>query len=89
MVYRITSPVRAVVQADNGSKLTELPTGSVLVLTNLEGDSNGMIEATSNDRSVLIFLNDLEDKSEPMNIKVPSATVRISPAGEVTDHNQV
>jgi hypothetical protein len=78
-VYRINNAVRAVVSAESGLRLTELPAGSVFFPMTLEPDANGMVEGTSNDRSVLIFLNDLTEKSELMNIRIPPATVRIVP----------
>ena len=78
-VYRINNAVRAVVAAESGLRLTELPAGSVFFPTTLEPDANGMIEGTSNDRSVLIFLNDLTEKSKLMNVRIPPATVRIVP----------
>lgn len=77
-VYRITNVVRAVLLTDSGSQLTELPAGSLFSLSNTEPNSNGMVEGTSNERSVMIFLNDLEERSEVMNVRVPSAGVRIS-----------
>ena len=77
-VYRITSAVRAVLLTDNGSQLTELPAGSLFSLSNTEPNAKGMVEGTSNERSVMIFLNDLEGRSEVMNVRVPSAGVRIS-----------
>ena len=58
-VYRIKNAVRAVVSAESGYRLTELPAGSVFFPTSLEPDANGMIEGTSNDEGVLIFLKDL------------------------------
>jgi hypothetical protein len=78
--YRINNAVRAVVSAESGVRLTELPAGSVFFPTALEPNANGMIEGTSNNRSVLIFLHDLTEKCELMNIRIPSATVRIGPA---------
>jgi hypothetical protein len=78
-VYRITNAVRAVVSAERGLRLTELPTGSVFFAATLEPDANGMIEGTSNGRSVMIFLDDLAEKSEVMNVRIPAATVRIVP----------
>jgi hypothetical protein len=77
--YRIKHAVRAVVTENNGSRLTELPAGAVFSLTNIEADPNGMIEGTSGDRTVLLFLNDLQERAELMNVKIPSATVRIVP----------
>jgi hypothetical protein len=51
----------------------------VLSLTNVEPDSNGMIEGTSGERTALVFLNDLEERAELMNIRIPSAAVRVVP----------
>ena len=78
-VYRIKHALRAVVTENNGSRLTELPAGAVFSLANIEADANGMIEGTSGDRSVLLFLNDLRERAELMNIKIPPATVRVVP----------
>jgi hypothetical protein len=78
-VYRIKNAVRAVVIDESCNRLTELPAGAVLSLTNVEPDSNGMIEGTSGERSVLVFLNDLGERAEVMNIKIPSASVRVAP----------
>ena len=63
-VYRIKNAVRAVVIDESCNRLTELPAGAVLSLTNVEPDSNGMIEGTSGERSVLVFLNDLGERAE-------------------------
>jgi len=68
-----------VVIDESCNRLTELPAGAVLSLTNVEPDSNGMIEGTSGERSVLVFLNDLGERAEVMNIKIPSASVRVAP----------
>jgi hypothetical protein len=78
-VYRIKNAVRAVIAAGGGTRLTELPAGAVFSLTNLEPDANGMIEGTSGECTALLFLNDLEERAELMNVKIPSASVRISP----------
>lgn len=78
-LYRIKNAVRAVVPEENGSRLTELPAGAVFSLTNLAPDSNGMIEGTTGERTVLLFLNDLEERAELMNVRIPPATVRIVP----------
>jgi hypothetical protein len=78
-VYRINDAVRAVVTEDSGCRLTELPAGAVFSLTTMEPDSNGMIEGTSGERTVLVFLNDLEQRAELMNVKIPPATVRVVP----------
>ena len=78
-VYRIKNAVRAVVTEDSGCRLTELPAGAVFSLTTIEPNSNGMIEGTSGERTVLVFLNDLEQRAELMNIKIPPATVRVVP----------
>jgi hypothetical protein len=78
-VYRIKNAVRAVVIDESCNRLTELPAGAVLSLANVEPDSNGMIEGTSDERSVLVFLNDLGERAELMNIKIPSASVRVVP----------
>jgi hypothetical protein len=78
-VYRIKNAVRAVVIDESCNRLTELPAGAVLSLTNVEPDSNGMIEGTSGERSVLVFLNDLGERAELMNIKIPAASVRVAP----------
>ena len=78
-VYRIKHAVRALLSTGTGFQLTELPAGSVFSTATLEPKENGMIEGTSNERKVLIFLNDLTEKSELMNIKIPPATVRIAP----------
>ena len=78
-VYRIKNAVRAVVIEESRHRLTELPAGAVLSLTNVEPDSNGMIEGTSGERTALVFLNDLEERAELMNIRVPSAAVRVVP----------
>jgi hypothetical protein len=78
-VYRIKDAVRAVVAEGGGTRLTELPAGAVFSLANLEPDANGMIEGTSGDCTALLFLNDLEERAELMNVKIPSAGVRISP----------
>ena len=78
-LYRIKNAVRAVATEENGSRLTELPAGAVFSLTNLEPDSTGMIEGTSGERTVLLFLNDLEERAELMNVRVPPATVRAVP----------
>jgi hypothetical protein len=78
-VYRIKNAVRAVVTEGSGCRLTELPPGAVFSLTAVEPDPNGMIEGTSSERTVLVFLRDLEQKAELMNIKIPPATVRVVP----------
>ena len=78
-VYRFTHAVRALIAEGDGHRLTELPAGSVFYQTKLDPDANGMIEGASNDSSVLIFLNDLEERSERMNIRIPAASVRIIP----------
>jgi len=78
-VYRIKSAIRVVVSEESGPRLTELPAGAVLFLTNLQADSNGMIEGKSDELSVLLFSNDLEERAELMNIRRPSAAVRIIP----------
>jgi hypothetical protein len=78
-VYRIKNAVRAVITENSGSRLTELPAGSVFSLTTMAPDANGMIEGTSGERTVLVFLNDLEHRAEPMNIKIPPASVRVVP----------
>jgi hypothetical protein len=78
-VYRIKNAVRAVATDDSGCRFTELPAGAVFSLTTMQPDSNGMIEGTSGGRSVLVFLNDLEQKAELMNIRIPPATVRVVP----------
>jgi hypothetical protein len=78
-VYRIKNAVRAVLIGESSNRLTELPAGAVLSLANIEPDSNGMIEGTSDERSVLVFLNDLGERAELMNIKIPSASVRVAP----------
>ena len=71
--YRIKSAVRGVFN----SRLTEVPAGAVLTLTSLVPNANGMIEGTSGDRTVLVFLHDLEEKAELMNVRIPPASVRI------------
>jgi hypothetical protein len=38
-----------------------------------------MIEGTSGELTVLLFLNDLEERAELMNVRVPPATVRAMP----------
>ena len=78
-VYRIKSPIRVVVAEESTHRLTELAAGAVLFLTNLAPDSNGMIEGKCDELSVLLFSHDLEDRAELMNIKRPSAGVRIVP----------
>jgi hypothetical protein len=78
-VYRIKNAVRAVISEENGSRLTELPPGAVFFLTNLEPDSNGMIEGTSDHLTVLLFRNDLEERAELMNIRISPASVRVTP----------
>jgi hypothetical protein len=78
-VYRIKNAVRAVLTENSGSRLTELPAGSVVSLTTMEPDSTGMIVGTSGERTVQVFLNDLEHRAELMNIKIPPATVRVVP----------
>jgi hypothetical protein len=78
-VYRIKNAVRAVVTGGCGSRLTELPAGAVFSLTNVEADANGMIEGISGERTLLLFLHDLEERAEIMNVKIPPATVRIVP----------
>jgi hypothetical protein len=75
--YRIKSAVRGVLNSENGSRLTELPAGVVFSLTSLVPNSNGMIEGTSGDKTVLVFLHDLEQKAELMNVRIPPASVRI------------
>lgn len=75
--YRIKSAVRGVLNADNGSRLTELPAGAVFSLTSLVPNATGMIEGTSGDKTVLVFLHDLEEKAELMNVRIPPASVRI------------
>jgi hypothetical protein len=54
-----------------------VPAGAVLTLTSLVPNANGMIEGTSGDRTVLVFLHDLEEKAELMNVRIPPASVRI------------
>ena len=78
-VYRINNTVRVVIADGDNCRLTELPAGAIFVLTNLNPDSNGMIEGTWDDRRVLLFLHDLEERAEPMNVKIPSAAVRVIP----------
>ncbi len=78
-VYRINDAVRAVVTKNSGCRLTELPAGSVFSLTTMEPDSSGLIEGTSGELTVQVFLNDLEQRAELMNIKIPPATVRVVP----------
>jgi hypothetical protein len=78
-VYRIKNAVRAVVTEETGCRLTELPAGAVFSLTTMQPDANGMIEGTSGERTVLLFLNDLEQRADLMNIKIPPATVRVVP----------
>ena len=78
--YRIKSAVRGVLNAENGSRLTELPAGAVFSLISLVPNENGMIEGTSGDKRVLVFLNDLEHKAELMNVRIPPASVRITSA---------
>jgi hypothetical protein len=75
--YRIKSAVRGVLNSENGSRLTELPAGSVFSLTSMVPHANGMIEGTSGEKTVLVFLNDLEQKAELMNVRIPPASVRI------------
>ena len=75
--YRIKSAVRGVLNAENGTRLTELPAGAVLSLSSLVPNAKGMIEGTSGDKTVLVFLNDLEEKAELMNVRIPPASVRI------------
>ena len=53
-------------------------------LTNVEPDSNGMIEGTSGELTVLLFLNDLKERAELMNVRIPAATVRVTP--EISQH---
>ena len=65
------------IHGDNGSRLTELPAGTVFSLTSLVPNANGMIEGTSGERTVLVFLNDLVEKAELMNVRIPPASVRI------------
>jgi hypothetical protein len=77
--YRIKSAVRGVLNVDDGSRLTELPAGVVFSLTSLVPNANGMIEGTSGDKTMLVFLHDLEQKAELMNVRVPPASVRIVP----------
>jgi hypothetical protein len=38
-----------------------------------------MIEGTAGEQAVLVFLNDLEERGELMNVKIPSAAVRVGP----------
>jgi hypothetical protein len=78
-LYRIKNAVRAVATEESGSRLTQLPAGAVFKLTNVEADSNGMIEGTSGERTLLLFLNDLEERAEVMNVRIPPATVRAVP----------
>jgi hypothetical protein len=66
-----------VLNAENGTRLTELPAGAVLSLSSLVPNAKGMIEGTSGDKTVLVFLNDLEEKAELMNVRIPPASVRI------------
>jgi hypothetical protein len=68
-----------VANAENGSRLTELPAGSVFSLTSLVPNANGMIEGTSGEKTVLVFRHDLEEKAELMNVRIPPASVRIVP----------
>ncbi len=75
--YRFKSAVRAVIHAENGSRLTELPAGTVFSLTSLVPNANGMIEGTSGETKVLVFRNDLEQRAELMNVRIPPASVRI------------
>ena len=56
----------------------------VFSLTNVEPDSNGMIEGTSGELTVLLFLNDLKERAELMNVRIPAATVRVTP--EISQH---
>jgi hypothetical protein len=83
-LYRIKNAVRAVATEESGNRLTELPAGAVFSLTNVEPDSNGMIEGTSGELTVLLFLNDLEERAELMNVRIPAATVRVAP--EISQH---
>ncbi|HLK22317.1 MAG TPA: hypothetical protein VKT81_25395 [Bryobacteraceae bacterium] len=78
--YRIKSAVRGVLTAENGSLLTEIPAGVVLSLTSLVPNASGMIEGTSGDKRVLVFLHDLEEKAELINVRIPPASVRIASA---------
>lgn len=77
--YRIKSAVRGVMNAETGSRLTELPAGSVFSLSSMVPHANGMIEGTSGDKTVLVFLHDLEQKAELMNVRIPPASVRVAP----------
>jgi hypothetical protein len=77
-VYRIKSAIRVVVSEESGHRLTELPAGAVL-FANSEPDSNGMIEGKCDEVSLLLFAHDLEERAEPMNIRRPSAAVRVVP----------
>jgi hypothetical protein len=83
-LYRIKNAVRAIATEESGSRLTELPAGAVFKITNVAPDSNGMIEGKSGEHTVMLFLNDLEERAEPMNVRIPPATVRAVP--EISQH---
>ena len=66
--YRINTPVTVEMQKQGRYRLTELPSGSMLLCANSEPDRNRMIDGTYNGVSVLLFARDLEYDAEKMDV---------------------
>jgi hypothetical protein len=60
--YRLTDPVMAVVCKDDRERLECLNPGAILITTS-QADSAGMIQASCEGLTVLIFRRDIEERS--------------------------
>ena len=77
--YRITGLCPAVDESD-GRRLIHLPVGSLMFPTTTIADSAGMVAGVCDGRTVKVFVRDLEERAERLEIRQPPATVRVMPA---------
>ncbi|HLG99570.1 MAG TPA: hypothetical protein VKX49_24900 [Bryobacteraceae bacterium] len=63
--YRLRDPLMAVTE-EEGSRLLELPAGSMFYCTSASPDAHGMVKGMCKGHMVLIFACDLEERGEPL-----------------------
>jgi len=72
VLYRLFKPIPVVIQEPDSRRLDHLPAGSELVCADAPPDQNGMVNGTCKDRSLLVFLCDLEDRAEAIAHRAPT-----------------
>lgn len=87
--YKLTSNCAAVLHDSDCEKVVPLPIGSLIFPTTTIPDEAGMIAGVCEGQAVRLFVRDLEERAERIEIRKPPATVRAMPAPlERTAHNR-